>query len=116
VDDAELSGSVNAADYSFTDNGYSMKLTGWINGDFNYDGTVNPADYSLIDKGFAFSAALPAAPLAAAAKPAPAQPEGQCLYRNRILFRRWWFFRQTYSHRPMPSRLATFSHSDISLK
>jgi rhamnogalacturonan endolyase len=68
VGDAELSGSVNAADYSFTDNGYSMKLTGWINGDFNYDGTVNPADYSLIDNGFAFSGALPAAPLAASVK------------------------------------------------
>jgi hypothetical protein len=27
-------------------------LTGWYNGDFNYDGTVNGSDYTLLDNAF----------------------------------------------------------------
>jgi hypothetical protein len=50
--DTDVSGDINAADYSATDNGYAMGLTGWFNGDFNYDGSVNAADYSLIDSAF----------------------------------------------------------------
>ena len=29
-----------------------MHLTGWSNGDFNYDGVVNGRDYALIDNTF----------------------------------------------------------------
>ena len=39
--DANLSGHVDASDYSLIDNGYLNDLTGWYNGDFNYDGIVN---------------------------------------------------------------------------
>ena len=27
-------------------------LTGWFNGDFNYDGIINGSDYTLIDNSF----------------------------------------------------------------
>ncbi len=27
-------------------------MTGWANGDFNYDGTVDGGDYTLIDNAF----------------------------------------------------------------
>jgi hypothetical protein len=64
--DADLSGSVDAGDYSMIDNGYAMGLTGWANGDFNYDGVIDAADYSLIDSAYAFqtSPGGPTAPLA----------------------------------------------------
>jgi autotransporter-associated beta strand protein len=68
--DADLSGSVNATDYSLIDVGYGSHLTGWENGDFNYDGVVNATDYSLIDQSYVFQStgapSLPTAPLAAA--------------------------------------------------
>ena len=32
--------------------GFGLHLTGWSNGDFNYDGVVNGADYALIDSTF----------------------------------------------------------------
>jgi hypothetical protein len=73
--DTDLTGSVDAADYSATDNGYVMHLTGWKNGDFNYDGTVNAADYSLIDQSFAFQSAAGGPLMATAAKLPPASPE-----------------------------------------
>lgn len=50
--DANLSGVVDASDYSLIDNGYLNRLTGWYNGDFNYDGVVNGSDYTLIDNAF----------------------------------------------------------------
>jgi hypothetical protein len=50
--DANLDGSVNAADYIAIDNGFQHTLTGWQNGDFNYDGVVNGDDYTLIDNAF----------------------------------------------------------------
>jgi hypothetical protein len=34
------------------DNGYLQHLTGWYNGDFNYDGVVDGSDYTLIDNAF----------------------------------------------------------------
>ena len=34
------------------DNGYLNHLTGWYNGDFNYDGVVDGSDYTLIDNAF----------------------------------------------------------------
>jgi hypothetical protein len=47
------------------------KLTGWFNGDFNYDNVVDGSDYTLIDNTYnqqgaslAASVALPAAQLA----------------------------------------------------
>jgi hypothetical protein len=50
--DANLSGAVDASDYSLIDNGYLNQLTGWYNGDFNYDGVVNGSDYTLIDNAY----------------------------------------------------------------
>jgi len=42
-------------------------LTGWSNGDFNYDGVVDGSDYSLIDNAFNQINATGAAPLAVSA-------------------------------------------------
>jgi autotransporter-associated beta strand protein len=55
--DALLTGSVTTADYTQIDAGFlsqggSTPLTGWQNGDFNYDGTINGSDYTLIDNAF----------------------------------------------------------------
>ena len=52
--DADLSGTVNAADYMLIDNGFNSggSTTGWHNGDFNYDGVINGDDYTLIDNAF----------------------------------------------------------------
>ena len=33
-------------------------MTGWFNGDFNYDGVVNGSDYTLIDNAFNTQGAL----------------------------------------------------------
>jgi fibronectin-binding autotransporter adhesin len=52
VGDADLSGSIDATDYSLIDNGFAKGLTGWNNGDFNYDSVVNGDDYTLIDNAF----------------------------------------------------------------
>jgi autotransporter-associated beta strand protein len=65
--DADLSGTIDATDYSLIDNGFTNQLTGWRNGDFNYDGVVNGDDYTLIDNAFNTQgtttfAALPATP------------------------------------------------------
>ncbi len=46
--DTDLSGSVDATDLANTLAGMSGGLTGWVNGDFNYDGVVNGADVSLL--------------------------------------------------------------------
>jgi len=50
--DALLSGNVIAADYIQIDDGFESHLTGWYNGDFNYDGVINGDDYTLIDNAF----------------------------------------------------------------
>ena len=57
--DADLSGRVNAADYTLIDNAFNYnktavgtKISGWVNGDFNYDGLINGDDYTLIDNAF----------------------------------------------------------------
>ena len=64
------------SDYTMIDNGYASQstatpLTGWSNGDFNYDSSINAADYSLIDTSFALQSSsggpLGAASLAIAA-------------------------------------------------
>ncbi len=48
--DADLNGVVDSADYARIDNGLlsqttASPLTGWQNGDFNYDGVINGSDY-----------------------------------------------------------------------
>ena len=55
--DADLSSTLNAADYILIDNGFATQnsptpLTGWRNGDFNYDGSINGDDYTLIDNAY----------------------------------------------------------------
>jgi PEP-CTERM motif len=52
VGDANLSGAINASDYTAIDNGFNLHMSGWSNGDFNYDGVVNGDDYTLIDNAF----------------------------------------------------------------
>ena len=76
--DANLDGTVSAADYTRVDVGAVTGLTGWVNGDFNYDGAVDGSDYALIDNAFnRQSAATPAAAVATVhAKPAAAVTVG----------------------------------------
>ncbi len=50
--DADVSGGVDASDYSRIDSGFLTHATGWFNGDFNYDGVINGSDYTLIDNAF----------------------------------------------------------------
>ncbi|WP_428940688.1 hypothetical protein [Fontivita pretiosa] len=50
--DADLSGSIDATDYSLIDNGYVNSLSGWINGDFDYSGVIDATDYALIDNAY----------------------------------------------------------------
>lgn len=50
--DTDLSGRVNGGDYAKTDNGFNAGLSGWTNGDNNYDSVIDGADYSLIDNAF----------------------------------------------------------------
>src|SRR5262249_29406145 len=64
--DADLSGGVDGGDYSLTDNGFNMRLSGWSNGDFNYDTVIDGADYALIDNVFNAGPT----PLAVVAQPA----------------------------------------------
>jgi hypothetical protein len=47
-----LNGRVNFDDYVRTDSGFNNRLTGWTNGDFDYNNTVNFDDYVLIDLAF----------------------------------------------------------------
>ena len=62
--DTNLSGAVDASDYSRVDNGFLNHLTGWFNGDFNYDGVVNGSDYTLMDNAFNTQGAIQSAELA----------------------------------------------------
>jgi autotransporter-associated beta strand protein len=50
--DADLSGSIDATDYSLIDNGFVNSLSGWLNGDFDYSGVIDATDYALIDNAF----------------------------------------------------------------
>ena len=43
---------MNFDDYVRTDNGFNNHLSGWFNGDFDYNGVVDFDDYSLIDQAF----------------------------------------------------------------
>jgi len=46
-----------------------MNLTGWSNGDFNYDGVVDGSDFALIDNTFNQITATGSTPLALIASP-----------------------------------------------
>jgi len=100
--DADLSGTLDGADYQQIDNGFGLKLTDWSNGDFNYDGVVDGADYALIDNTFnqlaagtdplaiiASAAQLNAIPTASAAVPEPAEFALLWLASCGALLRRW---------------------------
>jgi hypothetical protein len=52
--DADLSGTLNGADYQQIDSGFGNQgtLSGWAYGDFNNDGVIDGTDYSLIDNTF----------------------------------------------------------------
>jgi xyloglucan-specific exo-beta-1,4-glucanase len=76
--DADLSGDVTATDYMIIDNGLNFGLTGWQNGDFNYDNKINGDDYTLIDNAFntqsqsgPLAAVKPLAEVAEASTPLP---------------------------------------------
>lgn len=43
--DATLNGTTDANDYFQVDHGFTQRLTGWFNGDFDYSGTVDFNDY-----------------------------------------------------------------------
>ena len=51
-----------------------MHLTGWFNGDFNYDGVVDGSDYALADNAFNQQTAALAAVVAAPAASLSASP------------------------------------------
>ncbi|HWP39958.1 MAG TPA: hypothetical protein VNL70_03455, partial [Tepidisphaeraceae bacterium] len=61
--DADLSGSIDATDYSLIDNGYVNRLSGWLNGDFDYSGAIDATDYALIDNAYVNQAGALAEPL-----------------------------------------------------
>jgi hypothetical protein len=53
--DANLSGVVDTTiDYGLLTTGSNNHLTGWSNGDFNYDGIVNSADRTVFENAYAF--------------------------------------------------------------
>ncbi|WP_428938786.1 beta strand repeat-containing protein [Fontivita pretiosa] len=58
--DADLSGAIDATDYSLIDNGYVNNLPGWINGDFDYSGAIDATDYALIDHAYVNQSGVPA--------------------------------------------------------
>ena len=49
--DTNLDGTVNSTDLSRLQNGMQNHLTGWTNGDFNYDGVINADDFALFILG-----------------------------------------------------------------
>jgi autotransporter-associated beta strand protein len=74
--DADLSGTINGADYALIDTTFGLEntnhvaISGWANGDFNYDGVVNGTDYAPIDNAFNQYNATSASPLAITASAA----------------------------------------------
>ena len=54
--DADLSGSVNLADFNRLAGSFGAADTTWSRGDFNYDGTTNLADFNLLAANFGLSA------------------------------------------------------------
>ena len=66
--------TVTGSDYQQIDMGFGLHLTGWQNGDFNYDGVVDGSDFSLIDNTFNQINATGASPLALIAGSAELTP------------------------------------------
>jgi Calx-beta domain len=84
VGDANLSGTLTAADYIAIDNGFNGSLTGFANGDFNYDGVINGDDYTLIDNSYNTQATNSVAhPLSKVATP-PANPPSTSVFATGI--------------------------------
>ncbi|WP_428940579.1 calcium-binding protein [Fontivita pretiosa] len=50
--DADLSGAVDATDYSLIDGGFVNRRSGWIHGDFDHSGGIDATDHSLIDNAW----------------------------------------------------------------
>jgi len=50
VADANLDGTVDDADVARINNGQDAQISGWSNGDFNYDGQVSGADFDLLQR------------------------------------------------------------------
>jgi alpha-amylase len=71
--DALLQGTVTTQDYLIIDNGYHLGLSGWQNGDFNYDGVINGDDYSLLDNAYNMLNGLYAAEGLASSTATPAE-------------------------------------------
>ena len=67
--DTNLDRMVTAADYTRLDAGAVNGLTGWVNGDFNYDGVVDGTDYALADNAFNRQPAAAPAAVVATARP-----------------------------------------------
>ena len=68
--DALLEGDVTGLSYAMIDNGYNAGLTGWINGDFDYNGVIDGIDYAIIDN--AYNMLHPSGPGGVSAIPEPA--------------------------------------------
>ncbi len=75
--DANLNGHLDAADLVKINNGFANHLTGWQNGDFNYDGTIDGSDYSLLDYANLATGgtAVPAASIADSSSQVASVPE-----------------------------------------
>ncbi len=50
--DTNLDGVVDNVDVDNTDRGETDHLTGWANGDFNYNGRVDASDFTILDNGY----------------------------------------------------------------
>jgi hypothetical protein len=50
--DTDFNGFIDGDDYSRTDSGFNLGLTGWLNGDADLNGFVDGDDYALIDAAF----------------------------------------------------------------
>ncbi len=110
--DADLTGSVDSADYTRIDNGFLDGLTGWQNGDFNYDNIINGSDYTLIDNAFNAQTAQLSNQIASPTSLVAAVPEPSTLMfsvtagamsllrRNRGLFKNI----RSFNRRPKPGR------------
>ena len=86
--DTNLDGTVTAADLTRMDAGAVNHLTGWQNGDVNYDGVVDGSDYALADNAFNQQAGQVAAPAAVAAAAVPEPASVLALAGAAGLFRR----------------------------
>jgi hypothetical protein len=70
----DLDGDVDADDYSKIDAGYAQQLSGYWNGDLDFNGRINADDFFVIDRAFSSDSNSPTGALfpASAAVPEPA--------------------------------------------